>query len=215
MANLTSIALASAFFTFFATDRLSTGLLPDTIRSRSYQILEESRLYLEGSSNVNQFKCRCEESFPAATFSFESDESNLGKVKFADTRLAIKTRNLECGNRMMNKDLQRALNAEVFPQIAIQLSEAIFKSTYTFPDKVHANWTPMTAQTFISIAGQTRKVALDVQVQKTGHDRYRFTASKDLLMSDFGITPPTALLGLVKVDDRIRINLDLVVLVQN
>ncbi len=211
MANLTSIALFSAFFSFFADDRLSAGLFSDTTRSRSYQILEESRLFLEGSSNVNQFKCRCEESFPAASFAFENDENSFGKIKFFDTRLAIKTRNLECGNKMMNKDLQRALHAEAFPYIAIQLSEAFFRVENTFPDKIHQKWTPMTAQTFISIAGQTRKVQLDVHVQKTGNDRYRFTAAKDLRMTDFGITPPTALLGLVKVDDRIRINLDLAI----
>ncbi|MCB0606663.1 MAG: YceI family protein [Lewinellaceae bacterium] len=212
MATLKSIALISALISCLAQGQLMPAIhTSDSIYNRSYRILDESKLFLEGTSNVNEFKCSCKEDFPVATFTFENSESNLTSVRFSDTRLTLKTRSLECGNRMMNKDLQKALKAETFPNIVIQLSEANLRANTFFPDQVLAGWTPMTAQTYISIAGQTRKVRLDINVQKTGHDKYRFTASKELHMTDFGIDPPTALLGLVKVNDRITINLDLTV----
>jgi hypothetical protein len=38
--------------------------------------------------------------------------------------------------------------------------------------------------------------------------KLKFTAKKNLLLTDFGLTPPTVLLGMVKVHNEITLEID-------
>ena len=60
------------------------------------------------------------------------------------------------------------------------------------------------------IAGVEKEVTIDLQVERTG-TRLAVTGATDLLMTDFGVTPPKAMLGMLKTDPKVRIHLDLVI----
>jgi hypothetical protein len=49
-----------------------------------------------------------------------------------------------------------------------------------------------------------------VQGQQRADGTYQATGSLPLLMSDFGIDPPTAMFGLIKVHDQITVRFKLI-----
>jgi len=169
------------------------------------QVLDESRLYLEGKTNINQFSCNCTEKFPAKEIQFNSTPENK-TAHFDKTEMEITTTKLDCGKKAINKDLAEALKAEQHPKIKLELC------SLTFPEAAHSEaWQKVKAETFLTIAGTTRTVNMMVQARQSGQNEYQIKASKELKMTDFGIDPPTALLGLIKVKDDITLHFDLAV----
>lgn len=173
-------------------------------RERAY-ILEESELTLIGMSNIKSFSCVCKEDFEPITY--ELEQHCDGHYIFKGTRLRIPVRALDCGNRIMNKDLYEALKAEAYPRIVIQ------------PEELHlplalnttAGWSALTAEASVELAGRTKQISLPVRVKALAKATFRIQSGKTLCMRDFGITPPTAMGGLIKVEEEIDINFDLIV----
>lgn len=57
----------------------------------------------------------------------------------------------------------------------------------------------------LSIAGVTKTATLQGQGKSAGKNQMTFTGSHPMKMSDFGIKPPKALLGMLKVTDNVTI----------
>jgi polyisoprenoid-binding protein YceI len=61
----------------------------------------------------------------------------------------------------------------------------------------------------LTIAGVEKEVTLNLQVQRTG-STLAVTGTTDLLMTDFGIKPPKAMLGMLKTNPKVQIRIELV-----
>lgn len=175
----------------------------------SFYIDAGSSLSIVGSSNVNKFKCNCSEQFSKGSIQFEQMDG--GKtLRFSHAGLHIRSKSLDCGNQQMNKDMYKTLRADQYPGIRIELTRAQLQETELL---VGDDWTPLKASSQLTIAGVTKSVWFEVKAKRIAPDRIRLTTSKEVLMTDFGMEPPTAMLGLVKVNNTIRINMDLIVVV--
>lgn len=176
----------------------------------SYHIQAPSRLFLQGTTNVSSFNCNCSsmESLPRLQFEMGLQKENF-KAIFSDARLHIRTENLDCGNRQMNRDLYHALKAEEHPMIGMVLLETTRQSSAQAPGA--DGWMDITARARLTIAGVSRTIELPVRARQTSPDTYRFVSKHPINMTDFSIDPPTAMMGLVKVNNRIEIHFDLAV----
>ncbi len=180
------------------------GLLPPV----HYTITDQSSLYLEGSSNVNRFTCASVQTFAPATV----EMTPLGdgcSVSFSKAVMDLRVTHMDCGNKGINRDMQKALKADQYPHIRLQLERAVVSNTGAVIDS--HRWTPVTASTLVTIAGVTKPVKIRLEAKALTANRYQFTGSRELRMSDFGVDPPSALLGLVQVDDPITIHFDLII----
>lgn len=194
------IVLLSSFVAFMA------GL--ETAET-SYYIDAGSSLSIAGSSNVNKFTCNCSEQFSKGSIRFELQDG--GKtLRFSHAGLHLRSKSLDCGNPQMNKDMYKTLRADQHPGIRIELTRAQLQEAELVTGK---DWSPLKASSQLTIAGVTQSVVFDVKAKRIAPDRIRLTTSKEVLMTDFGMEPPTAMLGLVKVNNTIRINMDLIVVV--
>jgi len=140
----------------------------------------QSTLILEGSSNVNSWKC----------------ESSTVEVSELGLRIPVKT--IRCGNRQMERDLFRALHAESYPSIDFRFIDMTRDAEHA---TIHGN---------LSLAGTTRPIAIDASVQPLGHGRMRMQVRLSLRMTDFHITPPKALFGMIKAKNDLVVTFDLV-----
>jgi polyisoprenoid-binding protein YceI len=140
----------------------------------------QSTLVLEGSSNVTDWRC------------------SSSTVEVNELGLHIPVKTIRCGNRQMERDLYRALRAECHPSIDFHFSEM---SRGAERATIRGN---------LSLAGTTRPIEVDADVQRIAPDRVRLHARLPLRMTDFHITPPTALFGLVKAKDDLVVQFDLV-----
>ena len=62
----------------------------------------------------------------------------------------------------------------------------------------------------LTLAGERRSVQIPVEAERIARDRFRLRARLPLRMTDFRITPPTALFGMVKAKDDLVVHFDLV-----
>jgi polyisoprenoid-binding protein YceI len=62
---------------------------------------------------------------------------------------------------------------------------------------------------FLTIAGVEKEVVLNLQVQRKG-STLAVTGGTDLVMTDFGVKPPKAMLGMIRTDPKVRISIELV-----
>ncbi len=179
---------------------------------RTFRINPKSVLKLDGKTNVNGFTCGCNETFQPQTLSVEPPADGSPSTVFRSAALRLKIKSLDCGNAIMNKDLQKALNAKEHPNITIELLRVEQGKCSRLTEL--KDWVQMKALTKISLNGHSREYWINITAKKAGPNQYRFIGTKTLKMTDFCVTPPVALMGAIKVKDEIAINLDLDVSVE-
>lgn len=184
-----------------------------------------SQLVLEGWSNVAPWRCkgtaldgRMDVAAPLARINHLIDRiedgnivpliANPASATFPQPafHLSVPVSGFRCGNARMERDLSGALKAAQYPSIEFRFTglaggihHDIDGSTY------NANITGV-----LSLAGASRNIRLDVEAQRLAPDRFRLRARLPLRMTDFRITPPTALFGAIKARDELAVRFDLV-----
>lgn len=176
------------------------------IPNKIFHISKNSKLEIKGNTNVNSFNCLCMDEIEPQPFYIEHAK-NRHSYYFKNTSMSIKINTLDCGNKLMNKDLRTSLNASKYPNIEIKLLEIIEDSCNPLHEL--KDWVKLSAKTNISLNGITKDYKLDITAKKISVNKFRFICTKPLLMSDFCVEPPTAFMGMVKVQDEIKISLDL------
>lgn len=99
---------------------------------------------------------------------------------------------------IMDKKTWGALDNDKHPNITFKLTKVntIDQSGDSHTIKVTGN---------LTIAGKTKAINMNVKGKVIGTSGLQFEGSKDLKMSDFGIDPPTALMGTLKTGDDITV----------
>lgn len=183
-----------------------------------------TRVVLVGSSNVADWRCtgrrvdarvEIEASLARITEVLDRIEdgnisawmTNPEEARFPapEFRLSIPIASLSCGNRVMEKDLSQALKADRFPAIEfrfLSLGGPVQRD-------IDENHYELLVVGEITAAGVTRRMSVPVIAQREGRSRFRLRAHLPLRMTDFGVTPPTALLGLIKAQNELKVQFDL------
>lgn len=181
-----------------------------------------SQLTLQGSSNVKDWRCsgttldgRMEVAVPLAQINNIIDRIEDGDVARLDPRaasfpqptfdLAVPVASLRCGNRQMERDMYRALRSDTNPTIEFRFSGLVGGVEHDIDAKHYR----ATISGELSLAGTRRKVRVPVIAERVSRDRFRLRARLPLRMTDFGVTPPTALFGMVKAKDNLVVTFDL------
>lgn len=166
----------------------------------------QSMLQIQGKTNVNSFQCYCAP--PASVVGFNAESSSeTQKINFKKAALTVLTKSLDCRHKIMNRDMYQMLKAEHYPTITLSISQVLIPI-----HSINARWKltgPIATEAYLTLAGIKRKIDLLVTISQPFSNIYRFTAKKSLLLTDFGLTPPTALMGMVKVKNEIILDIDL------
>lgn len=176
------------------------------VSNLTYTIENGSSLSISGSSNVNSFSCLCGETFKKQVLQLVRGDSTH-QLRFKDAVLKLPTQSMDCNNSRMNSDLCDALKASRYPYIVVELQQVQLK-----PSALQARtdeWFDVVALATLTITDVCRPVVMEVKGMRVAGDRYRFVCSKTVRMTDFNVDPPSVLLGLIKVNNDIKINLDI------
>ena len=173
----------------------------------SYTFDKGSKVTINGTTNVKDFACVSKRLFGSQSVMITHDQAN-NTIHFQNAVLNVNIESLNCGNTGINKDMMHAMKAERYPTIGVTLVDAVFAPGSSFN---LSKETPMKLDVYISMAGQTHKAVIPITGLQTAANQYRFNGKYDLLMSDYGVQPPTALFGMIKVKDGIKVNFDLII----
>jgi len=184
-----------------------------------------SRLVLEGSSNVAGWRCqgttldgKMEVAAPLGHINAVIDrveDGNIGQwmANPASGRfpqptfeLRVPVTTLRCGNGHMERDMYKALKSQSFPTIDFHFVNLVGGVTH---DIDRGTYTVRIAGV-LSLAGSTRNITVEVEARRIARDRFSLQARLPLRMTDFHISPPTALFGAIKADDNLLVSFDLV-----
>lgn len=158
---------------------------------------DKSRLWIEGSSNVNQFSCRAEHYNTSITQPRTLDEQ-LG------VEVDIAVSGFECGKRRMNRDLNEALKSEDFPTISFDYKET---RSMSYDDSIDQY--VLTVVGYLTVAGHRKEIEFPMKATALEDGTLQATGETELRMTDYNVEPPTALLGLVRVEDRLTVHFEL------
>lgn len=167
----------------------------------NFKLVKGSSLTISGTTNIKKpFECACNENFYLAKYQLHSrDMMDTVYVDFTNATVIIPTKSFICENESMTEDMHEALKANEFPTVSLTVIKASIPK-----DNISA----ATITADLTITGVTKRITLPLEVEQYAKNMYRFVGVKDLLMTDFKITPPTALLGMIRVKDNIKINID-------
>jgi polyisoprenoid-binding protein YceI len=150
---------------------------------------------IKGTSNVHEWDCSGYE--VRANGSLTTDASGLKTINSLYVEIPVKAIKSTKGSIMDNK-MYDALKADGNPNVAYSLERV------TGINKRGGGYDINTTG-YLKIAGVSRKVDMYVWGQVGGDQSITFNGSKKIKMTDFGISPPTALMGTMTTGDEVEV----------
>jgi hypothetical protein len=155
-------------------------------------------LWLDGSSTVRAFKC----SAKALNMNMITNAPDVAGVSIGDlvdkASVVVAVSALDCGNGTMNEHMRKALKAEQNPEI---------KFVMTGYDVAGVS---ATIKGLLTIAGQEKEIEIPANVaSETGGVRVR--AIKVIDMTQWGVKPPSLMMGTMKVKPIVTVGFDVLV----
>lgn len=154
-----------------------------------------SKMVILGTSSVHDWEIE------VADFSCDAAITNdaSGIVKVSDVSVVCEVKNVKSDNKIMDGKTYKALEGDKHPKITFKSAENISVSANTA--------TKIKGQ--LSIAGKTKEVELPFTLQDASDSTVKIAGKMPVKMSDFGIDPPTAMMGALKTGDEVVISYDL------
>lgn len=141
---------------------------------------QDNYVQINGSTNINRFQC--------VNTKFRAD---AGVYSFTDKNLPniiLKVIDFDCGNKVMTKEFQKILSAEKYPEMIIKFISFA---------KIQKNFIAVVE---VKIMNQSRKYNVEFDVENN-----KLIGKKNVKFSDFKITPPKKMGGMVVVKDDLNL----------
>src|SRR5579883_2094423 len=175
----------------------SSALFAQQNNPTEYKIAPESHLWLIGSATTGSWTCGTGE---LSGYGIPSTS-----LRPAEVRVSIKLKNLDCGNRFMNNDMYDAMNADQFPTIDYHLISA-----RRLPgDNGDTVWMKLQTAGTLDLNGVSKQINMQVNVRRLADKRIQAVGTIVMAMSDFNVTPPSALFGLIKAANELEVRFDI------
>jgi len=173
-----------------------------TPRATALDLQPTSRLWISGTSTVRAFECTAAtfdanvESIPGATTAVLAGEKAVSAVE-----IRVNTERLDCKNGTMNEHMLKALKAKTNPTIVFKLA------SYDLAKQAEA--VRVTLNGTLAMGGVEKPISLTANATEGTSGTLHVVGTHELRMTEWGLKPPTLMLGTMKVDERIKVGFDL------
>lgn len=163
----------------------------------------QSRLWVSGTSTTRDFECQ------ATSFVTEVDARGpgaasaivAGQKAVTTVTVDVPAAKLDCRNGTMNSHMLKALKATEHPTISFRLS-----SYDLAPENDGAL---VTLNGALTLGGVTKEISMTALAADQGAGVLKVTGSHELRMREYGLKPPSLMLGTLKVNERVNVGFDL------
>lgn len=164
-------------------------------------VLGTSKITIAGTSNVHDYTATTAKASitnvrlggSVAGDAFWDEVQKPGGLEAFD--ISIPAESLKSSKEGLDKNMYKALKTKEHKDIVFSL-----KSMSGTPGALSATG-------LLRIAGVEREVTLPLKTVRKG-DGLAVSGTIDVLMTDYGIKPPTAMLGMVKADPKIKVTFE-------
>jgi len=176
---------------------LSIGMIYGTAHAQDIAIdTGNSRLWIEGSSNVNRFQCRADR--------YSTDVQPPTKDTTVQVEVDVAVEGFDCGKRRMNRDLYETLLSNRHPFISFE-----YKSTESINYSEETDTYTVTINGTLTVAGHTNNITFPLTAEIIENGKIMATGLVNLKMTAYNVEPPSALLGLVRVNDELTVHFEI------
>ncbi|HVW94522.1 MAG TPA: YceI family protein [Mucilaginibacter sp.] len=174
-----------------------SGFLPQTAKAQTaYKVIAgaETSIKVLGSSNVHDWTETTNVIDSKGNFKFNgSTLESLSSFSFS-----VPVKSLKSEHSSMNDRTYKALNADKYPEVTFRLRSA--DVTATQKDKYLIK-----ATGDLTISGASQTVVLNVTATVNADNTITCSGTQKIKLTDFKITPPSFLLGAMKVANDLTI----------
>jgi hypothetical protein len=164
-----------------------------------------SRLWLEGTSTMHDYESGTSQvtvrlhrdAAAAAPQDVAGLDAAIRSGQVRGVEVEVPVLSLKSKKSGLDKNLWKALQAEQHPSIRFRLEHYTIATTSSSSDTLRIR-----AEGTLQVAGVSRPDTLDARAYRHT-DGVWLEGSEPLLMSDFGIRPPTMMMGTLRVKDRV------------
>ena len=195
--------MTKRYLTSLALTALCTIAGSASAQSIRLAVSPESKLWIEGGSNLHGWSCKAS-SIDAMIDVDEAFLKSNTPTLLKKVQVKVPVRNLKCGHGGMDNNLYKALKADEAPEISYLLG------TFDVIPGASDSFTVKSVGT-LKIAGTEKTVNMDVAASKLPDGSLRAEGELPLLMTDFGVKPPTAMLGTLRTDNKVTVKFTLLV----
>ena len=189
----------SALFTAAAT---ASAQAPNTVRLR---LDPASEVTVEGTSSMHDWHCKTDKinAYVDVDPAYTRDLSKVARpIAAVNVNIVVKT--LTCGNSQMDRNMYSTLKADENQLIKYTLSAYDILNGSASPSSFAAS-----TNGSLSIAGQTKPIEMKISAERDSDGKAVARGEKTLLLTDFGIKPPSFMFGTLKVGNEIKVKFTL------
>ena len=181
---------------FFVSHRV------DAQTMASYTIQSDSKLWIDGTSNKNDWTVTATEvsGFVMKDAGGSIENPGIQKTEIVVPSAKILSRKSSIMDRLMKKSLKVQQHAEITYALTHAEVEATTETGYT-----------LKAMGELTLAGVTNEITMNVEGEELEDGQIRFKGSHSMLMSDYNIERPTAMYGALRTGDEVVVHFDLLV----
>jgi hypothetical protein len=180
---------------------LTMGSATNAPETKKWLVSQNSSLYVNGSTNINQFSCEIPSCDQTDTLTITKSRSDKAITLSGNIGLSIQS--FDCHNSVMTRDLRKTLKEKQYPKLHI-----IFLSLSSFPE-LTTKPQLITGIVDIALVGITKRCDVNYQVSVDNEKVIHLLGSRDISFSDFNLIPPRKLGGIIKTDDKLSVTFHL------
>jgi len=164
-----------------------------------------SEVTIDGTSSLHAFHCKTNKinAYVDVDPGYTKDLTKIARP-IVSVKVNIVVRTLSCGNGQMDKNMYNTLKADENPLIKYTLSGYDILDGSASPTAFAANTTGT-----LMISGQEKSVAIKINAERLSDGKATAKGEQAVLMTDFGIKPPSFMFGRLKVGNKIIVKFNL------
>lgn len=166
-------------------------------------IQPDSKMWIAGESTVRSFTCLAA-AVEGSVASAASGSLSLDNLEAAviSAELTIPVGRLACGNGTMDGHMKKALKAQEHESI-------VFRMDGYSASAPEAGVSTLELRGTLRIAGTDRPITMTAQATQEVDGTLRIQGKQPITMSQWGVKPPSLMLGTMKVRDDVVVNFDI------
>ena len=171
----------------------SSSFAVQSVTAQTYSLNNNtSFLEVHGTSSLHDWHVDAEEQSGKIVI------TNTENLEIKSLSFSVKAESLKSGKSSMDNNTYKALNTDDYKTIDFKLNSV--KQV----EKVKENSFKVSVLGNMTISGVTKTITLELTIKLDG-TKVLIEGEKSILMTDYGIDPPKALLGTIKTGNKINI----------
>jgi hypothetical protein len=168
-----------------------------TVLDGYWIIGKQTQLIIHGQTNVNSFKCKMAFYNKLDTLAYTTDNDGC-MIMFKANKMNIPVSTFDCENKMINKDFYQVLQSDKHPYVQIQF---VALERWTGEPSIGGT-------AYITLAGVTKPFTIEYEVNSNSK-LLLLKGQQKICLSDFGLSAPQKMMGLIKVEDSLEVEFHL------